>query len=374
MNSLSNFLNFCNFENMILVEEILSELLLQHSCVIIPEFGGFVAKQSSAKIDFDRNLIIPPSKQLLFNKHLVSNDGLLINELALKTNCSFQDSENRVFQFVDEINSGLKKSKFFELSKIGTFHLDSEGNINFKQDRYFNLLLNAYGLVSVEFIPKDHAEKIEDDKKNEKDPKIISIKPVKRNTWKYVAAACILPIAFYSIWIPAKTDVLQSGLISHRDFNPFYNQEKGSYKQADLILRRKSKPKTFEQKLTQEPDSYFANFQLDSNLAFTVKMERTLESDPIPENESRSKSEQINLQSEYSVEVKNYEYVLGCFANSSNAENLFLKLKSFGFEVKKSLAGNLIRVSVGATNEIDSLQETISKANNLGFVGWVLKR
>lgn len=358
---------------MILVEEILSELLLQHSCVIIPQFGGFVAKQSSAKIDLERNIVIPPSKELLFNKHLISNDGLLINELASKSNCSFQDSENLVFQFVEEINSGLKNAKHFQLSKIGTFLLDAEGNINFEQDRHFNLLLNAYGLTSIQFISKVQVEKTEDDKENEKDPKIISIQPVKRNTWKYVAAACLLPIAFYSVWIPTKTNVIQSGLISHRDFNPFYKQQKGSYKKAALALTNESQAKTFEQKLTQEPDSYFANFQLDSNLAFTVKMERKLESDPIPENESRSKSEQINLQSEYSVEVKNYEYVLGCFANSSNAENLFLKLKAFGFEVKKSLAGNLIRVSVGATNEIDSLQETISKANNLGFVGWVFK-
>jgi nucleoid DNA-binding protein len=174
---------------MILVEEILSELLLQHSCVIIPQFGGFVAKQSSAKIDLERNIVIPPSKELLFNKHLISNDGLLINELASKSNCSFQDSENRVFQFVEEINSGLKNAKHFQLSKIGTFLLDAEGNINFEQDRHFNLLLNAYGLTSIQFISKVQVEKTEDDKENEKDPKIIPIQPVKRNKWKYVAAA-----------------------------------------------------------------------------------------------------------------------------------------------------------------------------------------
>ena len=95
---------------MITIEEILSELLLHHSCVIIPKFGGFVAKQTSAKIDLERNLVIPPSKHLLFNKHLIANDGLLINELATKTNCSFQDSESRISLFVEDINLKLKDS------------------------------------------------------------------------------------------------------------------------------------------------------------------------------------------------------------------------------------------------------------------------
>ena len=46
---------------------------------------------------------------------------------------------------------------------------------------------------------------------------------------RYAAASILLPIAFYSFWIPVKTDVLQSGVISLNDFNPFYKKQKGSY-------------------------------------------------------------------------------------------------------------------------------------------------
>ncbi len=356
---------------MLSIEEILCELLLNHSCVIIPKFGGFVAKQTSAKVDLERNLVIPPSKHLLFNKHLIANDGLLVNELATKNKLSFQDSEIRVSTFVDEINNQLKASKHYELPKIGIFHLDAEGNINFEQDRYFNFLLNAYGLTSVQFVSKQQAEKTEVE--IEKETPVIPISEGKSKLWKYAAAACILPLAFYSIWIPTRTNVIESGLISYKDFNPFYKQETGSYKKKPFELSKEIQPKSFEEKITQEPDSYFADFQLDSNHKLKVRMNEKIE---LVQNESENNNYNI---SEIATEVQNsndskkFQYVLGCFANPTNATNFYNKLKNAGLDVSKSSAGSLIRITVGATNDLDSLQEEISKANKLGYQGWILK-
>jgi hypothetical protein len=354
---------------MLSIEEILGDLLLNHSCVIIPKFGGFVAKQTSAKVDLERNLVIPPSKHLLFNKHLIANDGLLVNELATKNKLSFQDSESRVSTFVDEINNQLKVSKHYELPKIGVFHLDAEGNINFEQDRYFNFLLNAYGLTSVQFVSKQQSEKTE--VVIEKETPVIPISVGKRNLWKYAAAACILPLAFYSIWIPTRTNVLESGLISHKDFNPFYKQEVGSYKKKALTFSKEIQPKSFEEKISQEPDSYFADFQLDSNHKLTVRMDEKIE---LVQNESENPNvSEIVTKVQNSSDTKKFQYVLGCFANPTNATNFYNKLKNAGLEVTKSSAGSLIRITVGATNDLDSLQEVISKANNLGYQGWILK-
>jgi cell division septation protein DedD len=103
-------------------------------------------------------------------------------------------------------------------------------------------------------------------------------------------------------------------------------------------------------------------------------MAQERETEPILVKESRPELIKENLHLLHSNASKNYEYVLGCFANSTNAENLYAKLKSSGFAANKSLAGSLIRVSIGATSDLDSLQETISKANNLGYIGWILKK
>lgn len=364
---------------MISVEEILGDLLLHHSCVIIPKFGGFVTRQTSAKIDLEKNLVLPPSKQLLFNKHLIANDGLLVNELANKNKLSYQESESHVSLFVGEINQQLKSTKQFHLEKIGTFHLDAEGNINFEQDRYFNFLLSAYGLSSVQFVSKSKVEKIEVEVEKDTDTPIIPIEQGKSNFWKYAAAACLLPIAFYSIWIPTRSDVLESGLISRKDFNPFYKQQSGSYSKKPLRFSEEIQPKSFEEKISQEPNSYFASFQVDSEQVLTIRMEEksatepAVITEPVLVEESVPKPTTQNIQVQSTNDSKNYEYVLGCFANPSNADNLFNKLKAAGFEVTKSSAGSLIRVSIGSTNDVDSLQNSISKANKLGYQGWILK-
>ena len=55
----------------------IGDLLQKHNCVIVPEFGGFIANYKSAVIDTVNNRINPPSKSVLFNPNLVNNDGLL---------------------------------------------------------------------------------------------------------------------------------------------------------------------------------------------------------------------------------------------------------------------------------------------------------
>ena len=64
------------------VENYISELLFLHDCVIMPEFGGFVGNQKSAQLNKSTGALIPPSKQILFNPNLKTNDGLLIAHIA----------------------------------------------------------------------------------------------------------------------------------------------------------------------------------------------------------------------------------------------------------------------------------------------------
>ena len=89
------------------IEEVVSSLLLRHSCVIIPNFGGFVAKSIAAKLDLERGLFLPPSKQLLFNKNLINNDGLLISEYANFNGLEYIKSELEIENFVLELKTKL---------------------------------------------------------------------------------------------------------------------------------------------------------------------------------------------------------------------------------------------------------------------------
>jgi len=59
------------------IEQHIFELLFQHDCVILSDFGGFVANYVSAKVDNSTQRIFPPAKTVIFNKYLSNNDGLL---------------------------------------------------------------------------------------------------------------------------------------------------------------------------------------------------------------------------------------------------------------------------------------------------------
>ena len=75
-------------------------LLHEHDCVIIPDFGAFVSRNISAKISVDKTKIFPPNKEISFNKNLVKNDGLLINNISLIENISYELAEKKLKNWV----------------------------------------------------------------------------------------------------------------------------------------------------------------------------------------------------------------------------------------------------------------------------------
>ena len=55
----------------------IAELLEEHDCVIVPDFGGFVANYAPANVNSINHRFDPPYRKISFNKLLVHNDGLL---------------------------------------------------------------------------------------------------------------------------------------------------------------------------------------------------------------------------------------------------------------------------------------------------------
>ena len=69
----------------------ISDLLYRYECVILPNFGGFVTNEISAKIS-SAHTFYAPSKQLTFNPHLQNNDGLLANYIAESNNIPYSNA------------------------------------------------------------------------------------------------------------------------------------------------------------------------------------------------------------------------------------------------------------------------------------------
>ena len=115
------------------VEHLIGDLLLRHNCVIVPSFGGFVAKQVSAKIDYASGRMTPPSKSLLFNKQLINNDGLLINEFSQANELSFNQASKEVSAKVSLWREALKSGQRIELDRVGYLYNDAENNLGNKK-------------------------------------------------------------------------------------------------------------------------------------------------------------------------------------------------------------------------------------------------
>ncbi|MFK7784872.1 MAG: SPOR domain-containing protein [Crocinitomicaceae bacterium] len=407
------------------IEQAIGDLLLRHNCVIVPTFGGFVAEQLSAKIDYEKGVMVPPRKALLFNKQLISNDGLLINELASRKAVSFDEASSEVASVVSEWSHRLENGERIELDRVGILFYDANNNVQFEQDRFFNLLLASFGLDQVHFIAQNEVEEAQEgtvtlertivepilveveeesttirhlpkasviEKVDTEDPKAIGSAKVvemtpapakkKSRVWRYVAAACFLPIAFYSIWIPARTDVLESGMISIKDFNPFYQSAEGKYDKADypedITFKKNTEPTLQEQidGIDEIPNNVIP-YRFTEDTYIHVKLDEVTslqtENELVEPTVDDLAPEEVPAPQPI-VQPNSMNFIVGCFGSKENADNLVTKLKSEGMNAFiLDVKGGLHRVSAGAALSNESMTDIKVKSQELGFSGWILK-
>lgn len=378
------------------VEQLIGTLLLRHNCVIVPSFGGFVAKPVSARIDHAKGTMLPPGKSVLFNRQLINNDGLLIAEYAQANNQSYDEATIVVRDLVKGWSEKMQQGGRIEIEQVGNLFFDDERNICFEQDRFCNLLLESFGLGTVHFLSEEDVQIAEqrisvEEVETEAPAPIISIvadapiepvapeapkqpqpveEPVvverKRKPWRYVAAACILPIAFYSIWIPARTDVLESGVVSIQDFNPFHKQSEGAYQMHEL-----DKNWATDAEVRGELDEELNAVQGTADVYPFKFTDDTYIKVALPKPES----EDVSNPSERPVfEPNAMHYVVGCFGDKTNAENLVAKLRANGLDASiVDVKNGLHRVTAGASVSEEAYQTIKLKAEALGFSGWRLQ-
>ncbi|PHQ56032.1 MAG: hypothetical protein COC16_04015 [Lutibacter sp.] len=125
----------------------ISDLLYRYECVIVPNFGGFVTNEISAKVNHFTHTFHAPSKQLTFNSHLQNNDGLLANYVATSKNISYSEAITIIEKEVEKWNLSLTNEEV-ELENIGSFHVNKEGKLIFEPTTIINYLTSSFGLSS----------------------------------------------------------------------------------------------------------------------------------------------------------------------------------------------------------------------------------
>ena len=188
-------------------------LLQEHNCVIVPNFGAFVARNISAKISRDGSRIYPPNKEITFNKSLIKSDGLLINRISSDENISYEMANDKLSNWVIKSHKKISKQGYIEIKNIGSISLENEKYI-FTPSQNSIFLKSSYGLNSVD--------------SNE----------IKRSTNSisnsYLRYAAIL-IVFLSL----------AGIFTKSYFDSVNEFNEASYAQANLEIEKKIQKATF---------------------------------------------------------------------------------------------------------------------------------
>lgn len=130
------------------IAKYLSDLLYEYECIVIPGFGGFICNNVPATINVNQHSFNPPSKKIVFNQHLLTNDGLLVSHIAKSENISYTDARIRVDGFVRKCKHALDRGKRIHFHKIGHIYKNSDDKLEFDPDRTQNFHADSFGMSS----------------------------------------------------------------------------------------------------------------------------------------------------------------------------------------------------------------------------------
>lgn len=122
-------------------------LLREHDCVIIPDWGAFVASVENAHIK--DSMLYPPKRILGFNLDLKHNDGILVSCISRRDGITYQSATKVVNDAVEKMKDIYDLTGKLEIPRIGTFNRNGEGTMSFSPEKYDNIANTNYlGLAS----------------------------------------------------------------------------------------------------------------------------------------------------------------------------------------------------------------------------------
>lgn len=131
------------------IARYVGNLLYDYECVVIPGLGGFLTNDKPVSINEVTHNFSPSFREIHFNVHLRTNDGLLINHVAQQEQIGYKTAKLRVDQFVFQCHNALNSGKKIIFKNIGSIYLDTDKNIVFQQDTKINYNPDSFGLNSL---------------------------------------------------------------------------------------------------------------------------------------------------------------------------------------------------------------------------------
>lgn len=344
----------------------IKELLLEHDCVIVPDFGGFVCNYKGSMLDSNSNRIVPAAKELSFNSNLKTNDGLLASWMQQVDGISYADAVTAIRQEIISWKSMMDKNGRLQIDGVGILYLDSNKRWRFKADSNSFLNLHSYGLPDLVLEPVlvkvRQEEKIIPIEKGAEEAEVKVEERKKSNAYKWaIAAACMLPIAFYSYWIPAKTNALDRGYVTVADFNPFSSK---SESRSSLEYSARNNNVDASHKLEIDNNNEIKSLSLETDGSVVE----------IPVKGLGTKNQEADVEVITSI-TGSYHIIAGCFSKSENAISQVSYFKAQGYNsYVLDTVGGLQRVCVQSFVNKDEAAGVKRLLSEKGNSTWILKK
>ena len=306
-----------------ILDKYISDLLYRYECVIVPDFGGFITNETSAKVNHFTYTFYPPKKQITFNSHLKNNDGLLANYIASVEKIPFSDAVLSIEKAIQNWKQTLENESV-EINKIGSLSLNADKNLVFEPATDTNYLTSSFGLNSFSSPAIKRLEYAEKVRQLETVAPVINTEETARRKTplflKYAATAAIL---------------FAVGSFGWNEYN------KDQYQ--NQLLAEQQQQENVEQKIQQ------ATFVITNPLpAITLNVVK---------------------------ESKNYHVIAGAFREPQNAEKKVAQLIKKGYDAK--ILGvnkwNLTQVSYGSfADKNDALKNLRTIKRTIASDAWLL--
>lgn len=141
-----------------MIIKYIAELMYDCECVIIPEFGAFISKESPARLDYAVHRLSPPSKEFVFNAKLKNEDDVLADYLCEKLHITHQKAVMLLHDFAMQSLAKLEVDKEMELEGIGKLYYVNSQIITFVQNDNVNFNGNSFGLGTFSIQPVFRSE------------------------------------------------------------------------------------------------------------------------------------------------------------------------------------------------------------------------
>ena len=344
----------------------IGQLVLEHECVIIPGLGAFLTNYHAAEINHHQHWIKPPSRNLVFNAQLNTNDGLLAHHLSERLDISYKTSLLLLEVFSTYCQRDLAEGKQIAFGDLGVLDKNIHNKLEFYPNTTINYNEDAFGLkpMAIQSIERkpDFSLQAPIQKKeiNLSATKVISLNTsaLRKIAAVLIPMAILVTAVFYLPTLVQNKDIQQTSIFSFLDSL----RSTGSDKKCDNTARD----------IRTEDAAETIGVTIDYHAVEEYVAAEDAKIEPVPEA-----SEFIVKEENLDAPNGQFHIICGSFIEKDRAEALVNHLKEEGFTA--SIAGQskygTYRVSMQSFANAADANKQINWVRNQGYdSAWVLNK